>query len=62
MVWQNASYSTVWWLFPELSDGRSRVIQGITYTPIYARVDILVDRTTIIYIYKITLSQMENGA
>lgn len=60
MVWQNSSYSSLWWLYPELSEGKSRIDLTDPRFPIgyfveYTKIHRLVDRTVKIHIYRIVL-------
>lgn len=59
MVWQNVTYSSLWWLFPELSEGRNRVDSTdpkapITYSVEYTKVYHFGDKTVRIHIYGIS--------
>lgn len=58
LVWQNASYSSIWWLYPELSEGRDRIDLTDPRIPIgyfveYTKVHKFVDRSVRIHIYRI---------
>ena len=51
LVWQNVSYSATWWLFPELVQGKSLMIDRTEFKLMYASSDDLAP----IYIYEIIL-------
>jgi len=58
MVWQNASYSSLWWLYPELSSGRDRIDLTDPKVPIgyfaeYTKTHRFRDRVVAIHIYRI---------
>ena len=53
LVWQNVSYSATWWLFPELVQGKSLMIDRTEFKLIYASSDDLAP----IYIYEIILPE-----
>lgn len=60
MVWQNASYSSLWWLYPELSGGRDRIDLTDPRIPIgyfveYSKVHRFLDRSVAIHIYRIVV-------
>ncbi len=63
MVWQNASYSSLWWLYPELSGGRDKIDLTDPRIPIgyfveYSKVHRFVDRSVAIHIYRIVLENL----
>lgn len=65
MVWQNASYSSLWWLYPELSGGRDRIDLTDPRIPIgyfveYSKIHRFVDRSVAIHIYRIVLENLDH--
>ncbi|MEM2530459.1 MAG: hypothetical protein QXL32_04985 [Candidatus Bathyarchaeia archaeon] len=65
MVWQNASYSSLWWLYPELSGGRDKIDLTDPRIPIgyfveYSKIHRFVDRSVAIHIYRIVLENLDH--